>query len=250
MLHDPSRIICLKERILAMVKEDVTYRNPIRILCRESDALLSKGQFGAIVARAGVGKTAFLIQVALDYLIREKNVLHVSLTDPVDKVSLWYKEVFRNITAKWSLGQSQECWEMLLPHRFIMTFRAENFAVPTLDERLTDLSEQGVFDPEVMVVDGFRFEGASRGALDAVKKLVDHRSLRAWFTVQAHRHEAPGPDGMPAPLVAVSELFEVIIQLQPDGSEIHVNAVKGCDDHRDPPKMLLDPSTLLVKNAD
>lgn len=250
MLHDTTRVIYLKERILAMVKEDVTFQNPIRILGRDADELLSKGHFGAILARAGVGKTAFLIQVALDYLIREKNVLHVSLTDPVDKVSLWYKEVFRNITAKWSRGQSQECWEMLLPHRFIMTFRAENFAVPTLDERLTDLSEQGVFDPQVVVIDGFRFDDTSRDTLEALKTLIDKRSLRAWFTVRTHRHDTPGPDGLPEPLRTVSELFEVIIQLQPVGSEIHVNAAKGGAENTAPSKMLLDPSTLIVKSAD
>ncbi len=233
-----------------MVKEEVTFQNPIRVLGRDADKLLSAGHFGAILARAGVGKTAFLIQVALDYLIREKNVLHVSLNDPVDKVSLWYQEVFRNITAKWSRAQSQESWEMLLPHRFIMTFRAENFAVPTLDERLTDLSEQGVFSPQVLVIDGFRFDDASRSSLAALKRLIQSRSLSTWFTVRTHRHETPAPDGMPAPMITVSDLFDVIIQLQPDGSEIHVNAVKGGAENTDPPKMLLDPSTLLVKNAD
>ena len=233
-----------------MVKEDVTFQNPIRILGRDANELLSAGHCGAILARAGVGKTAFLIQVALDYLIREKNVLHVSLNDPVDKVSLWYKEVFRNVTAKWSRRQSHEFWETLFPHRFIMTFRAESFSVSTLDERLTDLSEQGVFEPQVVVVDGFRFDDASRDTLEALKKLIENRSLCAWFTVRTHRHEPPGADGMPAPLMNISDLFEVIIQLQSNGSEIHVNAVKGKPENEDQPRMLLDPSTLLVKNVD
>ena len=157
-----------------MVKEDVTFQNPIRILGRNADELLSGGHFGAILARAGVGKTAFLIQVALDYLIKEQNVLHVSLNDPVDKVSLWYKEVFRNVTAKWSRQQSQECWESLLPHRFIMTFRAESFSVSTLDERLTDLSEQGVFEPQVVVIDGFRFESVGGRGRPGIRQ-VDSR---------------------------------------------------------------------------
>lgn len=233
-----------------MVKTDVTFQNPVRILGRDADQLLSTGHFGAILARAGVGKTAFLIQVALDYLIRGKNVLHVSLTDPVDKVSLWYKEVFRNITAKWSRSQSQDTWETLLAHRFIMTFRAENFAVPTLQERLADLSNQGVFAPQIIVIDGFQFDPASRGTLEALKALVNERSLCAWFTVRTHRHETPGPDGMPAPLIRFSELFEMAIQLQPRGSEVHVKPLKGVAERMETPKMLLDPSTLLVKCAD
>ena len=57
-----------------MVKEDVKFQNPIRVLGRDEDQLLPAGHFGAILARAGVGKTAFLIQVALDYLIRDAGI--------------------------------------------------------------------------------------------------------------------------------------------------------------------------------
>jgi hypothetical protein len=131
-----------------------------------------------------------------------------------------------------------------------MTFRAESFSVSTLDERLTDLSEQGVFEPQVVVVDGFRFDDASRDKLESLKELIEKRSLCAWYTVRTHRHEPTGPDGMQAPLMNVSDLFEVIIQLQPDGSEIHVNAVKGGPEKEDQPQMLLDPSTLLVKKVE
>ena len=233
-----------------MVKQDLSLQSPLRFLGYKTEGILPNGGFGAILARAGVGKTAFLIQTALDYLIRDKNVLHISLNDPVEKVGLWYEEVFRNMTAKWSRKQAQECWETLLPHRFIMTFRVEGFTVPILDERLTDLSEQGVFFPRVLLIDGFRFDQTSRNILLSLKTLVEKRALGAWFTVRTHRHETPGPDGMPAPLITVSDLFEVIIRLHPVGSEIHVNAIKGGTSITDTPDLLLDPSTLLVKNKE
>jgi len=233
-----------------MVREELSRHNPLRVLGRETQAVLSNGAFGAITARAGVGKTSFLIQVALGYLVEGIDVLHVSLKDPVDKVSLWYTEVFRNMTEHWGRKQAADYWETLLPHRFIMTYRAEGFSTDTLAERLTDLSEQGVFTPRVLVIDGFRFDGSIRDTLLALRTLAETRSLSAWFTVRIHRHDPPRPDGMPAPLADVSELFEVIIQLQPLGSEVHVIPMKGGPEAQQMPQMMLDPSTLMVKHRE
>jgi hypothetical protein len=246
---DAQRVIDFKERVMAMVKEDVVLRGPMRILGRSVDELLPSGHFGAVVARAGVGKTAFLIQIAMDYLIRGKNVLHVGLKDPVDKVTLWYKEVFRNATANWSRKQSQELWDALLPHRFIMTFRAQSFSVPTLEERLSDLSEQGVFIPDAIVIDGFDFTEPPRDTLLKLKSLVENHSLCAWFTVRTHRHEPPGADGIPVQLSGISDLFTALVELQPAENEVQVKSIKGVAESEDLPKMFLDPSTLLVKSV-
>ena len=72
-----------------MLKKDLTLRNPLRLLGKENQDILSKGGFGAVLARAGVGKTAIMVQLSLETLLRGKNVLHISLSDPVNKVSLW-----------------------------------------------------------------------------------------------------------------------------------------------------------------
>ena len=51
-----------------------------------TEDILPQGGFGAVLARAGVGKTALLVQLALNTMLRDKNVLHISLNDPVNKV--------------------------------------------------------------------------------------------------------------------------------------------------------------------
>ena len=83
-----SRVIYIKERYLNMLKKDLIMRNPLRMMGYENDEILKAGEFGAVLARAGVGKTAFLVQLSLNALLRGKNVLHISLEDPVNKVSL------------------------------------------------------------------------------------------------------------------------------------------------------------------
>jgi hypothetical protein len=241
-------IIYIKERYFTMLKKDLILRNPLHVMAYGNDDILSTGQFGAVLARAGVGKTAFLVQLSLNALLRGKNVLHISLEDPVNKVSLWYKEVFNLIADQYKVDQINQLWESVLPHRFIMTFRVEGFSVPKLQERLADLMEQNIFSPQMIIVDGLPFDESVHQPLAEFKDLVDSHQMHAWFTIRTHRHEEPGPDGRPLQLEKISDLFEVAIQLLPVGKEIHVKAVKGGESFAENLDLRLDPSTMLLKS--
>ncbi|MDY6954411.1 MAG: hypothetical protein SWE60_23145, partial [Thermodesulfobacteriota bacterium] len=92
-----KKVIYLKDRDYYMLEKDLILRNPLRLMGQETEDILPEGGFGAVLARAGVGKTAFLVQLALNSMLKSKNVVHISLDDPVKKVCLWYEEVVRNI---------------------------------------------------------------------------------------------------------------------------------------------------------
>jgi len=244
----PSGVIYIKERYFTMLKKDLILRNPLRVMGSENDDILSAGEFGAVLARAGVGKTAFLVQLSLNALLRGKNVLHISLEDPVNKVSLWYQEVFNLIAYQSKVDQMiNQLWESLLPHRFIMTFRVEGFSVPKLEERLSDLMEQNIFSPQMMIVDGLPFDESVHHSLMEFKDLIKNHQMPAWFTIRTHRHDNHGPDGIPMQLAQLSDLFEIAIQLLPVGKEIHVKAVKGAESFSEHLDLRLDPSTMLIK---
>ena len=244
----PDRVIYLKERSMKMLKKDLILRNPLRLMGHKSDDILPPGGFGAVMARAGVGKTALLVQLALNSLLNSKNVLHISLDDPVNKVSLWYQEVFSHIAKQYNKAQMNELWDTLLPHRFIMTFKVEGFSVPKLEERLTDLIEQKIFAPHMIIIDGLPFDGREHDSLVALKDMARKNDWRIWFTVRTHRHEEPDEMGLPVQLSHLVDLFEVALQLQPDGEEIHICALRGGDTDNDQKNLQLDPATLLIKN--
>ncbi|NDY42472.1 cytoplasmic protein [Dissulfurirhabdus thermomarina] len=231
-----------------MLKKDLILRNPLRLMGRETGHVLSEGGFGAVVARAGVGKTALLVQLALDHLLRGEDVLHVSLDQPVKKVCLWYDEVFRHIRDQYELPQAEELWESILPHRFIMTFNVDGFSVPKLEERVTDLTAQGLFEPQVLLVDGLPFDEAVREPLSEMKIFVREQGLRAWFSARAHRSAKPGEAALAAPLADVADFFEVILQLTPKGPEVEVQAAKMPEGAAAEGGIVLDPNTLLIKN--
>jgi AAA domain-containing protein len=244
-LPSGDKIINLKERSFMMLKKDLALRNPLRLIGKENQDILSKGGFGAVLARAGVGKTALMVQLSLETLLRGKNVLHVSLSDPVNKVNLWYQEVFQNLAKQYNAQQVNQLWESILHNRFIMTFKVEGFSVPKLAERMTDLTEQNIFTPHMIVIDGFPFDDEV-APLKQLKSFSKEHKLCIWFSVRTHRHEEPQFGGIPPQLADIDELFEVMIQLQPEGKNIHVKAIRGEDADTSASGLILDPSTMLM----
>jgi len=244
---ESNRIVYLKERSLNMLKNDLILRNPLRFMQKDpQNSLLPVGGFGAVLARAGVGKTALLVQISLNSLLEGWNVLHISLEDPVEKVNLWYTEVFNHIARQYNVKPANELWDTLLPHRFIMTFRVEGFSVPKLDERLTDLIEQNIFTPHVIIIDGLPFDQTVRPSLVELKELTQRRGCHAWFTVRTHRHEIPDPKGIPTQMAGLVDLFDVILHLQPQDKDIHIRALKGQENVGEQTGLILDPATMLI----
>lgn len=242
-----AKVINLKERNLDMLKNDLILRNPLRLMGHEHEAIVPEGGFGAVLARAGVGKTALIVQVALNTMLQQKNVLHVSLADPVDKVNLWYQEVLNSLAHQYHVRQIKELWESIQMHRFIMTFNVEGFSVPKLEERVKDLTEQQIFNPHMVIIDGLPFDDHLREPLEGLKTFSENHRLHLWFTVTTHRHQAPDADGLPVQLSSVADLFDAAIQLQPEGKKIHIRGLKGGPVEGETRDQLLDPSTMLIQ---
>ena len=230
-----------------MLKKEIIYRNPLINLGYADEDILPNGGLGAVLAHAGVGKTALLVQVALNTMIREQSVLHVSLHDAVSKVDVWYHELFHNIAANFNTGEIQEYWDKIQTYRFIMTFRVEGFSVPKLEERLTDLMQQNIFKPHTVIIDGLKFDESGRGLLVAIKELAKKYSMRIWFTVHTHRHEPPKENGLPLSFLHVADLFDVLVQVSAKSDEVYIKALKGQSAGAKQDSLLLDPATMLIK---
>ena len=230
-----------------MLKKDLMMRNPLRSVSDENGYILPEGGLGAVVARAGVGKTALLVQLALNSLLKGDNALHISLGDPVRKVSLWYKEVFNNIGVQYQIEKIDDLWNELLPQRFIMTFNIDGFSVPRLDERLTELADQNIFHPQMILIDGLPFnEQTKRTDLQALKELSEKFKSHIWFTVRSHRHEEPDSDGMPIQITEFADLLNVVVKLEPQENDIKLNVLKGSGAIASQ-NLSLDPATMLIK---
>jgi hypothetical protein len=230
-----------------MSESGLKINNPLLEMGFKNENIIAKGEFGAVMARAGIGKTPVVVQLAIFSMIANKKVMHISLDEPVNKVNLWYKEMFHNIAEQSNIEMATAQWEKILPNRFIMTLQLDGFSVPRLKERLDDLSEQDIFTPETLVIDSFPFERCDKKTLTDLKALAEEMNINVWFTIKTHRHEKPNAEGLPVQLTGYSDLFNTLLQIMPEEDKIKVQLVKGDVIENSATQLIIDPSTMLVK---
>ena len=80
-----------------MYGKELNERNPLRLFEHSIHGGLGRGNIGIVVARRGLGKTAFLVGIALDDAMRGRKVLHVSLDKTVDHLREFYDEIFMDL---------------------------------------------------------------------------------------------------------------------------------------------------------
>ncbi len=234
-----------------MLKKDLILKNPLRALEPETGLNAAPHRMGLVVARRGVGKTALLVQFALDSLLRGNHVAHVSIGQNLDKAKAWYEDLFQSLSDSYRLDHAGEVHDEIARKRFIMTFKADAFSGPKLEERLNDLLYQDVFRPNSMVIDGYDFENATRGQIQDLRDLTEAMSLHTWFSALRHRDETKvSALGVPAPWDRFEEVFDTILLLDPEGNGISLNTLKdeasGSSNRKN---LLLDPATFLVSEA-
>ncbi len=233
-----------------MLKKQLILRDPLSSLGYETDETEKKGNFGAVTSRAGVGKTAFLVQIAISSLLKDKNVLHISIQDPVEKVNLWYKELFLNLTQSHDAKESKQLWEALLTKRFIMTFETESFDFTKLINRIDELSSQGIFVPKLIIIDGLSLDNSMQSELNTLKEYAAINNFTIWFSVRTHRHQTDDPVTILQRLGGNSNfLFNMIIQLLPLKDKIQVKRLPLTGELNDRPALLIDPSTMMIKET-
>jgi len=218
-----------------------------KILDRIVEKKRQDGGFGAVIARAGVGKTALLVQIALYSLLEKKNVLHVSLKDSINKVCLWYDEVSNKIERLLRSPQfSPDIWDTILMHRMIMTFGEDRFDTKTFHERLSDLTEQGIFYPQLIIVDGLMIDGQNISIFEDMKKLARELNVFMWFSIQSHRHEVAEIHHLPPSFIPLKALFDATFHVIPKGNTIDIQ-LKTQIDFDFQPEFVLDPETMLIR---
>lgn len=233
-----------------MLKEDLILKNPLRVLSPVGQAKAGSTGMGLVMARAGLGKTAILVQIALDSMLRGNKVVHVSIGQTLEKTRLWYDDIFQDIAKASELENASEVQDEIMRQRMIMTFNEESFSVAKLHERLIDLIDQNIFKPDCLLVDGYDCSSSPEKMLGEMRVLLQELDLNIWISAVTHREDdRVSEEGIPAPCHTAGKLFDTIILLQPrkDTKSIALNIVKDSAGVGLSGKSLnLDPSTLMI----
>lgn len=236
-----------------MHRKEVNDQSPLRILDQSIHGGLGRGNLGVVMARAGVGKTAFLVHIALDDLMRDRKVLHVSLDTPVDHVLSWYDAVFQDLARTTHLQDLASTEEMIKRNRIIQAFSMHGhgpgqaaFSPERLRGALDVLRQHVRFEPDVILVDAFDWTRTSEEELQALLGIARERNVELWTTALTHRHETGvHPTRVPPPVERHAGRASVVIFLEPVDHHLVVRLLK---DHDNPEvsdtHLVLHPDTM------
>lgn len=229
-----------------MANNELIVNNPLKALGLEDKAKDGIRSMGLVMSRAGLGKTAILVQFALDCMLLGNKVLHVSIGESIDKTRSWYDDILSLLTD----GEKVDMIPEIMQNRMIMTFREASFSKAILEERLEDLVKQDIYKPECLIIDGFDFANATRETVAEIREFMESQGMKMiWFSAIRHREDQrKSADGVPAPCHEIDDLFDTVMLIDPQGEDINLEVLK-CDECSVDPgtKLQLDPSTMLIQ---
>lgn len=231
-----------------MIQKELIARSPLRILERSTHGGLGKGNLGVLAARRGVGKTACLVHIATDQLLRGRHVIHVSFAMNTGHIVDWYEDIFREISLKYGLDQAMSVHDEIVRHRIIMNFNQQTLRLAQAIGSVRSIIRDGHFAADCVVVDGYDFTRASLEELRQVRAFAAEQDLEIWFSASLG-HDQPRYDaaGIPELLVPFLEQISVLICLRPQDKHIRLQLVKDHDSAvAENPDLELDPKTLLI----
>ncbi len=225
-------------------------RSPRKLLERDGHPGPGPGHLALILARAGVGKTAFLVGIGVDAMLAGQRVLHVSLESTVDKVRTWYDDIVQEMLRR---AKKLEHWAAIQleveRRRHIHTYVGGAFTIDRLRHGLDLLENVMHFQPQVILVDDIDVDGQEiePEKVEAIKAMADEVGAELWMTCQTHRDEPAEAGHLPPPANRLEALTDLAFRLDSYDAKIRLHVLK---DHKqmldEDLHIMLDPQTMLL----
>lgn len=230
-----------------MHRKEINERSPIRVLEASIHGGLGRGNIGVVMAGRGVGKTAFLVGIAMDDLLQGRKVLHISLDHAINKVRSYYDKIFMDLT---HAREMEGVWKVQLDmerNRHIHCYLADTFTVDKLRDAVAFLRDHVDFQPAAVVIDDFDFAAATSADLGVLREIARKLDAEVWMSAVIHREPDLHQHDVPEPVAHLQEEIDVILEMAHDTKAVHVSLLK---DHDNPNvsdlKLALDPTTMLL----
>lgn len=233
-----------------MPEKSLIERSPVRIFDRAIGGGLGAGNIGVVLARNGVGKTGFLIGLAIDALLQERKVLYISTKESVEHITAFFEQIFHAMAEELGMNEVPQRQLLMERGRHILCYNRDFFSLEKLENSVSFLEETTGFSPDMVIMDGTpRFEKTEQWEIDGIRRLAGSWQAAVWTSANLHR-EGQQLDGRQVP-VEVARFdgdISVIIHLLPESDHVKVRITK---EHQSTAvaqvQMELDPRTLLLR---
>lgn len=233
-----------------MLQKSLIERSPVRIFDRAIGGGLGTGNIGVVLSRTGVGKTGFLIGLAIDSLLQGRKVLYISTKESVEHVTAFFEQIFHAMADDLGMNEVPQRQLMMERGRHILCYNRDFFSVEKLEQSAAFLKETTGFSPDMVIMDGTpRFEQTEPWEMAGIRRLAAGWQAEVWTSANLHR-EGQEVDArkVPVEVARYDADLAVIIHLCPEGDHIKVKITKEHQTETTAQvSMELDPRTLLLR---
>jgi hypothetical protein len=224
-------------------------RSPRTLLERDGYPGPGPGKLALVTARAGVGKTAFLVGIGVDALLSGQKVLHVSLERTVDKIRDWYDEKLTEMLRRNKKLKHRTAVQLEMERgRHIHTYVGRSFSVERMRQVLAMLDDAMEFSPDVIILDRMEYTELDAPTVAELRALAGEAGAELWMACRTHRDGPQAEPGhLPPPADAFEQHVDLAFRLDPHDAKIRLHVVKDQQQTVDEAlNILLDPQTLLL----
>lgn len=202
---------------------------------------LEGGGVGVVAARAGVGKSSCLVQIALDELVTGSAALHVSLDSPVAEVRRRYDEILDEAGIRGANERLEIEWL-----RHIHSYLDGSFTAEKLHTSMLFLAQHVDLEPRLVIIDDLELGDDGAASARALRELAIDSGVEIWLSAVTRRQPV-GSDKLPASLLALSEFVDVVVVLEPNSEATGLRRwVRGGEGFEALP-LTLDPTTMRLR---
>lgn len=229
-----------------MIRKFLNARSPMRLMEEGLHGGLGIGNVGLVLAGHGVGKTSFLVGVALDELLRGGTVLHVSLDQTVAHVHAHYDTLYETLAASTHLEDAAATHTEIDQNRSIRAYPPLGFSSSKLRQAIKVDSEAGT-RPSLVILEGLDVAQMDGDDVMDIRALADEIAAEVWLSVAIAEERV---DGVPGNLRHVEDAISVVLALEPAHAGRDTVVLRALKDHDNDDlsalHVALDPKTLLL----
>jgi hypothetical protein len=218
-------------------------RSPLRLLEKGLHGGLGAGNVGVVLAGRGVGKTSFLVGVALDELLRGGRVLHVCVDHTLSHVRAHYDTVFEDLASSTHLEDEAVVHAEIDRLRSIRVIPPNQLSASKLRDAVKLEVDAGA-RPSLIVLEGVDCASMPEDDVADLTALAEELAAEIWLSAASNEE---GAREVPSTIHAFGDRISVVLGLEPENGAVKLRALK---DHGNSDlenlHVSLDPHTLLL----
>jgi len=218
-------------------------RSPLRLLEKGLHGGLGPGNVGVVLAGRGVGKTSFLVGLALDELLRGGRVLHVCVDHTLSHVRAHYDTVFEDLASTTHLEEEAVVHAEIDRLRSIRVIPPNQLSASKLRDAVKLEVDAGA-KPSLIVLEGLDCATMPGDDVADLKALAQELAAEIWLSADS---DEEGAREVPPTIDGHGKQISVILGLEPEKDAVKLRALKDHDStDLENLHVALDPHTLLL----